>query len=1010
MNCLKTGIVFAIASLCAFAFIAGQAQAQQYVGMKPPVLEPGKVLVKVERGVRFNINGTETGVPSIDRILAREFVNDIKPLERRPQLLNKSSLSPEAEILSRVLIIKYGSETDPELLAKELTDLPEVEIAEPNEICYPDYTPNDPQVSMQWAIAMMQLEQAWEITKGSEDVVIGIVDSGVQWDHPDLAANIYINKGEWGTNGELKSNGIDDDQNGYIDDWHGWDCGDDDNNPMDRPEDIMGMITYHGTGVAGCASAATDNGLGIASSGFNCKILPVKAAEDAGKGMSNGYEGIKYAADMNCKVINNSWGGGKYSQIAQDIVNYATSRGCLVVGSAGNEPLNNDFTPHYPSAFDGVLSVSSQEPGGEPSDWSVFGASVDVFAPGSVIRTTLYGGGYEFTQGTSFSAPIASGVAGLLWSIHPTWTPAQIRKQLKLSSSKFAATRDPQYFGYMNAYRALTTNLTFADFPGLTIKRFSYKTENSPFNRFRKPGEKAVVTVTFQNTLAPTSANAAVQLYFDDADQLTANPNQFTLGALNTNDTIQVTFEVTLTNNVKVAEGQMPIRFVFTDGEYIDYEVRRFDILIDDAWRTKYTPENLPGETRFVAIHVISENYIWSVAKSDRSNYCRRSINGGTTWTDSDGSGYPSTREVKCIFGIDAGKAVIGTGGTASAVAYRTTNSGANWSGAVLSTITGDVNGIHMYDASNGILAGSPKNKKWGIAKTIDGGTTWTAITTPVTADSGATGWANSFDAYANTIWFGTNQSRIFRSTDKGNTWSSFPTPEVHSFSLSFRDELTGAARFIQYTDKDTVTTGNHGIGITSDGGQTWSMLATIQLDAPGYVGFERRGKRLWAVNWNDVYISSDLGQTWKVEAVPRGFDSTQSMDIFTNTTSNGRTVVYAGGKNLTTYSSAWQENTGTSAEPVGSPDAFSLNTLYPNPAGNGSAPATIEFTLPASGRTEIAVYDMNGRLVMKSLDAVLAPGTHSASIRTQTLHSGTYIVRLSQSGLFRTTLLNVVR
>jgi photosystem II stability/assembly factor-like uncharacterized protein len=1003
-----TGLLFVL-----FIGLSISAMSQTVAERPRPVFEKGKVLLKFERGVNFNVSDKFTGVSAVDDILWREEVQLIAPLHRKPVALHKGEMSPEAEVLSRIIVIEYASTIDPEALAKELSELAEVVIAEPNEICFPDYTPNDPRVPQQWAITMMQLEQAWEITQGSEDVLIGIVDSGVQYNHPDLESNIYRNYGEWGTSGELSNNGVDDDNNGYIDDHRGWDFGDMDNDPMDRPATIMGIITYHGTGVSGSASAATDNGTGIAGPGFKCKIVPLKAARDDQGGMSAGYPAIIYAADMGVHVINNSWGGTRYSAISQDVIYYANSLGSLVIGSSGNDPVNNDFDRHFPSAFDKVFSVGSQEPDGSPSDYATFGASVDVMAPGTGVLTTRFGGGYEFLQGTSFSAPLTSGVAALVRTHRPTWSPEQVAKQIRVTSSKFETPRNPQYYGYVNAYRALTMNETMGDIPGIIVKSFNYTTETSPGTRFRQPGEKATVSVTFENVLAPTSQAASVSIFFDDTDQLTATPSTFSLGAMNTGDTAHFTFEVELAQLVKVAEGVLPIRFNITDGEYVDYVVKSFDILIDDAWRTKYSPdEQIPGDARFTAIDIITDKFIWAVAKTSRNNYCRRTINGGTSWTNADGNGFPSSREVYCIEGVSTGTALVGTGGSTIGIVYRTTNSGQDWTYKIISTITKSINGIHMFDASNGLLVGDPNGGKWGIAKTSDGGANWTALTPAVSAPNDSIrGWANSFEVLNNNMWFGTNQNLIYHSQDNGNTWTSYPTPGMHLVKLSFRDELVGAARFNTYTDADTITTGENGIAITKDGGMTWTMLNTINLENRGNVAYEPKGKRLWAVNWDNVYMSRDIGESWQVEAVPRGFDSVYASDIYATTSSNGRTVVYSGGINLITYLSPWEEYTSSAIEPTIPFDGFEISNVYPNPVSGSNSRFTVEFNIQDQGLTELAIYNEAGVKVQDALSAVLSPGSHSYSLNTGNLASGTYFIRLTHKNTrVRTRLLSLTR
>ncbi len=199
----------------------------------------------------------------------------------------------ESSSLSRIIEINYESDVDPLYISSKLKNSFEVEWAEPRYVYELDYVPNDPSYASQYALSKISAALAWDINKGDTSIVISIVDTGVDWDHPDLSANIWRN---WN---EIPNNGIDDDNNGYVDDVRGWDfgglSGTPDNDPMEDQPD-------HGTHVAGIASAVTDNGIGVASIGFNCRLMPVKTTRNDQRGPNGpyivyGYEGIVYASD-----------------------------------------------------------------------------------------------------------------------------------------------------------------------------------------------------------------------------------------------------------------------------------------------------------------------------------------------------------------------------------------------------------------------------------------------------------------------------------------------------------------------------------------------------------------------------------------------------------------------------------------------------------------------------------------------------------------------------------------
>jgi serine protease len=365
------------------------------------------LIVKLKHEPSLLPGAVATGVRSLDMILQRINATGVEALHASPSL--KKNASPEARSIARIMVLRYDADVDPYTLAKEVALDPAVEYAEPVINFQALYTPDDPRLNQQWALSMMNMFDAWDITKGDSTIVIGFVDTGVNYTHEDLAQSLWINPGEWGVNGELANNGIDDDNNGYIDDWRGWDFIGNGTaqqpNPNNNPMDFNG----HGTNGASIAAARTDNGLGIAGIGFHTKLLAIKVQDDAGQGGFYGYPGILYAADMGCKVINCSWGGNAFiSQAMQDVIDYARSKGALVVGGAGNNLIDNDEMPFLPANLRHVLSVSSQEPDGTASNWAAYGSSIGIFAPGKDVLSARGGFGYQNVTGTSFAAPMMS--------------------------------------------------------------------------------------------------------------------------------------------------------------------------------------------------------------------------------------------------------------------------------------------------------------------------------------------------------------------------------------------------------------------------------------------------------------------------------------------------------------------------------------------------------------------------------------------------------------------------
>ncbi len=280
--------------------------------------------------------------------------------------------------------------------------------------------PNDELWRTQVNLARAQLESAWDLATGSASIVIGVSDSGVALDHPDLKNRIWTNPRE------VPGNGVDDDGNGYVDDVHGWDMVGNDPDPNDENK--------HGTHVAGIIGAEANNGIGISGVNWDVRIMPVRFLDRSGSGSnSGGVETILYAANNGARVLNCSWGGSEFSQAIEDAIKYAYSKGTLVIAAAGNDGQDSDYRPLYPAAYAhaGVLSVASSDRVGGLSNFSNYGRfSVDVVAPGSQILSSVLNGGYARLSGTSMASPVVSGIAGLILSRRPNLGVQELRNAL----------------------------------------------------------------------------------------------------------------------------------------------------------------------------------------------------------------------------------------------------------------------------------------------------------------------------------------------------------------------------------------------------------------------------------------------------------------------------------------------------------------------------------------------------------------------------------------------------
>jgi len=276
--------------------------------------------------------------------------------------------------------------------------------------------------SVDYAKSIMNMPKAWAITEGVREVVVAVVDTGVDYNHPDLQENIWIN--------EIEKNGnpgVDDDGNGYIDDVYGYDFANNRPNGLDD--------NRHGSHVAGIIAAAR-NGIGTIGVAPRVRIMPVKFLSSSGSGSTDAaIKAIRYATENGANIISNSWGGGGRSEFLDEAIQDAQKMGIFVVAAAGNASSNNDTGTTYPAGYNGVISVGSSDQDDRLSSFSNYGkSSVMLAAPGSSIYSTLLGGGYGILSGTSMATPQVSGAIALGLSMGGAYTVEAIKSKLCNSS------------------------------------------------------------------------------------------------------------------------------------------------------------------------------------------------------------------------------------------------------------------------------------------------------------------------------------------------------------------------------------------------------------------------------------------------------------------------------------------------------------------------------------------------------------------------------------------------
>jgi subtilisin family serine protease len=394
------------------------------------------------------------------------------------------------------------------------------------------FTPNDPQLATQYHLNIIKALQAYDIAKGDTNTVIGISDTGVDIAHPDLNANIKRNYAD-------PIDGIDNDFDGYMDNFMGWDLASNDNNPQYQSH-------VHGVHVSGIASAVTNNSVGIAGVGFNCKFMPLKIMNESGY-LTAGYESIVYAADHGCAVVNCSWGGMGYSKYEQDVVTYATvNQNCLVIGAAGN---SNSEDPFYPASYKYVLSVAATNQVDKKWDGSSYNEYVDISAPGELIYSTLGGGSYGLSSGTSMAAPVVAGVAGIVKSVYPSLTALQLAELLKSSADLIDTVNSPQFEGKLGTGRVnLLSAISDVSKPGILLQSYNISDNN---DEVWVNGDTLFVVCSFKNIMADAK-NLLVKISVP-SPYVSVLSSYFNVGDLNqwgvvTNN--QQVFKLLLKNNI----------------------------------------------------------------------------------------------------------------------------------------------------------------------------------------------------------------------------------------------------------------------------------------------------------------------------------------------------------------------------------------------------------------------------------------------------------------------------
>ncbi len=437
-----------------------------------PTTVPGELVVKFDEGKIAELRAENTSLAGYSNEQIANALGVYLNLSKREDL---------PLINADLLQLENGEQINIEALL-DLLGYGLIEYIEPNYIVEVENLPNDPDLGTLWGLhndgsngAMADVDidgpEAWDLTTGSNTMVVGVVDTGIDYNHPDLQANMWVNPNE------IAGNSIDDDGNGIIDDIHGYNAITDSGNPLDDH--------YHGTHCAGTIGAVGNDNRGVVGVNWNVKLMGLKFLSSSGSGSTtNAIKAINYAVWMkqngvNIRVLSNSWGGGGYSVALKAAIDAANAAGILFVAAAGNSARNNDVTPHYPSSYqsDNMVSVAAVDKFGNLASFSNYGlTTVHLGAPGVSIKSTYPNNSYGTISGTSMATPHVAGIAALVFAETPAFTPIQVRSLLIDSVKPLSSmTNRAVAPGVVSAYIALTGDHSFppqiAPIPNQTISQ-----------------------------------------------------------------------------------------------------------------------------------------------------------------------------------------------------------------------------------------------------------------------------------------------------------------------------------------------------------------------------------------------------------------------------------------------------------------------------------------------------------------------------------------------------------
>jgi len=493
MNSVVTRFILLSFIFCNI-YAAGNKQSKEMV-------VPGVIIIKFRESVAL----AKSAGSDLEKIWQKYAIQQFEPVLGNSRNLMKQGGSGA---LNSVYYAYYNSQASPFVVADELKKSSTgIIYAEPKYLHFISESlvepPDDSLYPQQYSLRKINASEAWDITRGEHgEIVIAIVDGGTEINHPDLNANLWVNPNEI-----LDSS--DTDNNGFVDDIHGWNFPINSNDPTGLP--TTPLNANHGTHTAGIASAVTTNSTGISGASWNAKIMAINSGSHVSdNSIGYGYDGILYAARSGADIISCSWGRpGGPSQFEQEVIDEAVARGAVVVAAAGN---NNSDGNYFPAHYNNVFSVTAVDSNDVKASFSNYGPEIDVSAPGVSILSTLTSERYGSMSGTSMACPLAAGVVALVKTKNNSWNGVQAAEQVRVTSDNIDL-KNPAYLDDLGAGRINGLTALTAELPSIRIIDIQYMDDAG--DGIIEPGDMVNIDIQVMNYLKPAN-NIMFELVEDD--------------------------------------------------------------------------------------------------------------------------------------------------------------------------------------------------------------------------------------------------------------------------------------------------------------------------------------------------------------------------------------------------------------------------------------------------------------------------------------------------------------